>query len=328
YVTAIEHPAGTVDPTKTGIPAVWALQRSEMIAGGEASWQRCAAPRHPDPKWGADNKGLTPADCDGPEPPPAGAPALFARHRDDEMYTPGSADPNHDFIELWELSVDWISPDKSTFKGPTNVAVDDFRGDLCGGRHYDCIPQPPAGFYYKLNSQRSAIMWRLQYRVWRGGGRLNQGLLGNFVTSAGDRNRAAIRWFILWDGDGQWGKWAEGTIGPQTDTDYRWMGSAATDKVGNLAIIYNRVGLGGPGTADDRYPSSWGAWRTPLPGSAAYELVKGTKSSSASYWGDYSSLNLSPDGCTFWGTAAYVKTQALELHWATEIIRFKLDSCP
>ena len=64
--------------------AAYALERSQMLVGGAASSQRFTAPDQA----GFGFQTMTATDLDGPAPP-AGAPAYFVRHNDDEVHNAG-----------------------------------------------------------------------------------------------------------------------------------------------------------------------------------------------------------------------------------------------
>ncbi|MEM7355782.1 MAG: hypothetical protein AAF657_33510, partial [Acidobacteriota bacterium] len=209
-------------------PAIYALERSQMLAGAAASMQRFTAPSLA----GFGFQALTPGDLDGAGLPPAGTPAWIARHRDDEIHNVGSNDPTQDFLEIWALSVDFTTPANSTFTGPTNIGVAEFDSTLCGQFSFSCIPQP--GTPVLLDPLREVIMWRLQYRVFGA----FQVLVGNLVTDVNGLNQAGVRWFqLVKNGAGPWTLFEEGTFSP--DADNRWMGSAAMDKLANFVVIYN-----------------------------------------------------------------------------------------
>src|SRR6185436_10813339 len=124
--------------TNESSPAVYAYNRAQMLVGGVATAQRFTAPDLA----GFGFQALIPADADGANPPPAGAPNPFMRHRDDEAHNPGSNDPAHDFVEVWSYHVDFATPANSTFTGPTNIQVTEFDSELCGFTSFNCFPQP------------------------------------------------------------------------------------------------------------------------------------------------------------------------------------------
>ena len=101
-----------VSSNEQGGPAVYALDRTQMLAGNPATAQRFTTTSLA----GFGFQALTPSDVDGATPP-AGAPNYFIRHRDDEAHNPGSNDPTRDFLDLFEFSVDWATPANSTFTG-------------------------------------------------------------------------------------------------------------------------------------------------------------------------------------------------------------------
>jgi len=55
---------------------------------------------------------------------------LFIRDNDDERNNAGNNDPTHDFLELFTLTVDWVTPTNTTLSGPVQVPEDEFGKDL------------------------------------------------------------------------------------------------------------------------------------------------------------------------------------------------------
>ncbi|GIW43935.1 MAG: hypothetical protein KatS3mg077_1217 [Candidatus Binatia bacterium] len=144
YVTTNERP-----------PAVYALDRARMLAGLPASQQRFTA----EPLGGFTSfQALTPADLHGAAPP-AGSPGLFVRHRDDEVH---DSEPvaGVDFLDLFELRVDFAAPQNSRFTALPSVEVAQFDSRLCGVGSVQCIPQP--GTSQSLDPVSEVVMWRAQ----------------------------------------------------------------------------------------------------------------------------------------------------------------------
>ncbi len=77
-------------------PTAYALNRTRMLSGLSATFQRFTAPALA----GFGFQSLTPADLDGATPPPAGSPGLFMRHRDTEVHGPAGF-PAQDLLEVW-----------------------------------------------------------------------------------------------------------------------------------------------------------------------------------------------------------------------------------
>jgi hypothetical protein len=300
--------------TNENNPAAYALDRNRMLQGLTATSQRFTAP----PLGAFPFDAMTPADLDGATPPPAGAPGIFMRHRDDEAHDPPGTP--QDFVEMWEFRVNWQNPGNSTFSGPTNVAVSEFSSELCGFVSFSCFPQP--GVNTKLDPLREVVMFRLQYRNFGS----HQALAGNFVTDAdgeagGDPlERGGIRWFELRKTGGGWFLQNEGTYSP--DTTPRWMGASALDRDGNFAVAYNiSSGSVFPGL---RYA---GRLASDPPGSLPQgeaTIVSGSGSNASNRYGDYAALGVDPaDECTFWFTGEYNTSST----WSTRVATFKFDEC-
>jgi hypothetical protein len=290
--------------------AAYALERSAMLNGQAASLQRFTAPD----LGGFAFQMITPSDLDGAMPPPAGAPAYFLRHNDDESHNPGSNNPNNDFLEIFEFAVDFASPANSTFTGPFQVAIAEIDSNLCGLVSFNCIAQP--GTSTTLDPLREVVMWRSQYRNFG----THEVLVGNLATDVNGNDRAGVRWYELRKSGGNWGLFQEGTYA--IDSDSRWMGSAAMDGNGNIAVGYNV-------SSSSTFPSLRYAGRLAsdpagtLP-QGENSLVAGTASNASNRYGDYSSLNVDPvDDCTFWFTGEYNTSS----QWSTRIGAFSFAGC-
>jgi hypothetical protein len=295
-------------------PAAYAFDRANMLNGAVARpAQRFAAP--PDDLV-FDFETLTAADFDGVMAPPAGAPGIFMRHRDDEASPPATG---QDFLQMWEFHVDWTTPANSTFTGPIDIAVTDFSSELCGFQSFNCFPQPGTGT--RLDPLREVVMWRLQYRRFA----THESLVGNLVTDVdgeggGDPlERGGVRWFELRRTTGGWMLHQEGTYSP--DDTPRWMAGISMDSFGNIAVGYNvSSGVVFPSL---RYA---GRLAADAPGTLRAEtpLADGAASQSVVRYGDYSAMSVDPDDqCTFWFTGMY-NPAAL---WRTRVGAFKFDSC-
>ena len=118
------------------------------------------------------------------------------------------------------------------------------------------------------------------------------------------------------------------------DGDYRWMSSIATDKDGNTALGYSVSGA-------STFPSIAYAGRLAtdppnnLPQSevmlavGAGSQVNDCGGAPCHRWGDYSSMSVDPDGCTFWYTSEYYSSadHGATGSWDTSIGSFKFPSC-
>jgi hypothetical protein len=113
-----------------------------------------------------------------------------------------------------------------------------------------------------------------------------------------------------------------GTFAP--DSNWRWMGSIAQDKMGDIALgysissstLYDSIGATG------RVPSD------PLGQMEAETLLvagSGTEDGVGG-WGDYSSMAIDSDACTFWYAQEYFVTPISE-DWLTQLVSFKFSGC-
>jgi cysteine-rich repeat protein len=300
-----------VSTHEPGDSPVYALDRTAMLAGSPATFQRFTAPSLA----GFDFQALTPADLDGATSPPAGAPGYFVRHRDDEVHNAPGNNPTVDFLEVWELDVDFVTPANSTFTGPTNISITEIDSDLCGVLSSSCFPQPNT---QQLDPLRQVVMFRAQYRNFT----THQTLVGNLVTDVDGTDHGGIRWFELRNTGGGWVLEQEGTYAP--DASHRWMGSIAMDGDGNIALGYSMASL-------SQFPNMRYVGRLAdldpagsLP-RGEHLITFGAESQNNERWGDYSAMSVDPvDDCTFWHTNEYISSADW---WDTRIAAFKFDSC-
>ena len=116
----------------------------------------------------------------------------------------------------------------------------------------------------------------------------------------------------------------QGTFAP--DGLYRWMGSMAMDKQGNIAAGYSV-------SSSAQYPSirvTGRAFNDPLGSLAGTEqtVIEGSGAQTKqSRWGDYTALTVDPvDDCTMYYTNEYLANDG-NWNWKTRIYRFKFASC-
>ncbi|MCA1650250.1 MAG: flippase-like domain-containing protein [Acidobacteria bacterium] len=170
--------------------------------------------------------GMLPSDLDGPAPP-AGSPNYFAQVDDDGTGYPA------DRIQLWKFHADWSSPAASTFTGPFVLPVAAFDSNMCDFAR-GCIPQP--GTTVKIDALSDRLMYRLQYRNFG----THDALVVNHTVDTDGADHAGVRWYEIRDPGGTPVIHQQGTFAP--DALHRWMGSAAMDAAGNLAVAFNASG--------------------------------------------------------------------------------------
>src|SRR5262245_15751597 len=122
------------------------------------------------------------------------------------------------------------------------------------------------------------------------------------------------------------------------DGIYRWMGSIAADKQGNIALGYSTSNGTSPNFPSIAYSGRLASDPPNMLPQTETQLIAGLGSQTAGCgpfiqcprWGDYSSMSVDPsDGCTFWYTTEYYTSQANgdNLNWSTQIGSFKFQSC-
>jgi len=294
-----------------GGPGVYALDRGKMLAGQASTFQRFVTAAIP----GFGFQGLyAPADVDGASAPPARTPAIVMTKRDTEN-NQGPTGHAGDVLQMYEFQVNWTTPASTTLTGPLYVDIADFDATICGLTTWDCIPQP--GTSNKLDPLREPVMQRLQY--WNHG--TYESLVGNFTVDANGSDLAGIRWFELRRTSGSWAPFVQGTYAP--DSVYRWMGSAAADQTGNIALAYS------VSDASSVYPSlRYTGRQFDDPAGVMTQgegtIATGDSAQGFNRWGDYAAMGVDPaDDCTFWFTSEYMAGGS----WHTEIAAFKFDRC-
>ena len=246
--------------------------------------------------------GVLPADLDGSTPPPAGSPEYFVAFGTNSLL-------------MWELSAVNFTSGTATLSSPITIPVAAFSAACSGGG--TCIPQ--ATTTQKLDSLADRLMYRLAYRNFGD----HEALVVNHAVTAG--TSVGVRWYELRNLSTTPMVYQQGTFAP--DSNYRWMGSAAMDSAGNLAIGYSV-------SSSTMAPSIRFTGRAPtdtLGTLATPEIVikdgTGSQTTGLSRWGDYSALSIDPtDDCTMWYTTEYLQNNGT-FNWSTRIGYFKFAGC-
>lgn len=244
---------------------------------------------------------LLPADVDGASgatgttaAPPAGTSEYFLNFGSNSL-------------NVWRMTA------SGAISGPVNIPVAAF-STACGGG--TCIPQ--AGTSQQLDSLGDRLMYRLSYR--------NFGSYASLLVNhsvAGGAGNTGVRWYELRDSGAGPSVYQQGTFAP--DSLYRWMGSVAQDKQGNIAAGYSVSSS----TIDAGIAIASRAPADPLGvlGNEQTILSSANYQSGHSRWGDYTSMSVDPtDDCTLWYTDQYMPSSG-DFQWATHINSFKLGSC-
>jgi hypothetical protein len=281
-------------------PQAFVFDRARMLAGLSASFQT------PGVTGGPSEDSFLPADLDGYSLPPVGAPNSFVE-------TPFTGT-----YRTWHFHVDFAIPANSTFTLFASPAAAGFT-ELCPTTRA-CVPQLGGTGANSLDAIGDRLMYRLAYRNIGG----VESLVGNHTVSASAV--AGIRWFEL----------RGVTAGPvtvfqestyQPDTTWRWMGSAAMDNQGNLALGFSASDA----TINPQIRYAGRLVTDPAnslaQGEATLFAGTGSQTGTSNRWGDYSDMTVDPsDDCTFWYTQEYYSATGA-FNWRTRIGNFKYPVC-
>jgi hypothetical protein len=281
-------------------PQPFAFDRTKMLAGQAATFVSPVGPL------GGSVDAFLPADLDGPTLPPAGAPNTFVGF-------PGqSSNPNY---TTYHFHVDFGTPSNSTFTTFATPAAAGYTA-LCPTTRA-CVPQNGVSSSNYLDGIGDRLMFRLAYRNFGD----HESVVGTYSVKS--NNVAGLRWFELRNvTSGPVTVYQQSTYQP--DTTWRWMGSAAMDGQGNLAIGFSASSS----TIKPQLRYAGRLATDPLntldQGEAHLFDGTGSQSGSGNRWGDYSSLTVDPvDDATFWFTSEYYSSTT-SYNWRTRIGNFKL----
>lgn len=297
-----------------------AYDRSKLLVGDSSALQICFLDSSNGTLF---DDSMLPGDLDSAIRPPGGEPEVYLGSIDN--FNPGTA------IYEYLFHVDFADPADSTFTGengamPITVAS---YGLGCGG-FAACIPQK--GISDVLDSLGDRLMYRLAYsnfvrttppttaseldhQSW---------LVSHSVTSPS--GQVGERWyeFRAPEGSTTLTEYQQDTFAP--DSNYRWMGSIAQDKLGDMLLGYSI-------SSSTMYPSINYTGRVPTDPLGTMEteaqMFAGTGSQidTADRWGDYTDMAIdSQDSCTFWYVNEYY-TVTGTFAWSTRLGSFKFPGC-
>ena len=306
--------------------SVYALEKKKMIAGDPNARAVQFFLDSAEVPINLIGDGLLPADLDGTRKPAEGVAAPIVGSQDDG----GPYGAGFDALNVFDLLVIWNAQATASLTLVAQLPVAGFDSIFpCGSTGRDCLRQPGVNSqnrFLDILSYRQRVTWRLAYRHF--------GDYEALVTNQSVEARpevAGVRWYEIRRINGAYAVHQQGTFAPPDGVN-RWMGSAAMDRNGNIALGYSVV------NAVDVFPGIryTGRLSTDPPGTMGLGegvIVNGSgvQTSKNSRWGDYTSLNLDPtDDCTFWYVNEYY-TAAGEASspagWQTRIASFRLPGC-
>ncbi len=279
-------------------PQACALDRASMLAN------RCATAQcH---QLSSTEGSLLPADLDGSTLPPAGSPEYFMDFDDNGA------------VKYSRFFVNWTTPSSSVFQGPTTISgITPFTPACNSGT--PCIPQ--LGTATRLDSLGDRLMYRLSFRQFSA----NAMLVVNHSILGPSSQPSAIRWyqFTIPNNSTYVPTLAQqGTYAP--DSNSRFMGSIATDKLGNILLGFSE-------SSSSEYPTINFTGRAPADPSGtmqnATHLIGLGSQINLTRWGDYSSMAIDPsDDCTFWYTNQFLLSSG-SFNWTTNVYKLRFANC-
>jgi hypothetical protein len=300
-------PDGYYVPTSTGDEVIekhaCVVERDAMLKGRPAR-EQCFVIN--------DVNFLNNADLDGTRLPPGGAPNLMLAAGGTQL----KKDFDDDAILAWKFFTNWKDVSKTRLEGPSRIAVAPYHY-LCDGQLTNCVPQP--GTDRRLDAQGDKLMARVVYR--RIGNQESIVAVHSVNTAAGG---GGVRWYELrLSRAGDPSIHQQGTYAP--DGLYRWMGSPAIDKFGNIGIGYSFGGT--PHFAGQRFAGRVPGDPLGVLGLREAVLVEGEAAQTTTLrWEDYTQTAVDPsDDCTIWYVGDYLKKDATA--YSSRIGAFRFPGC-
>lgn len=219
-----------------------------------------------------------------------------------------------DHLKVWEIDLDWDNVSNSTISDPLEIPTDPFDSVFAPFGTGD-VEQP--GTSQKIDMIGGVISFAANYRSFD----THNSWVITFNTDVDGNDTSGVRWVELRnDSTNPWSVFQEGTYAP-SDGNSRFMGSAAMDAEGNIALGFNVASGSLP--VGIRYTGRF--YDDPLDEMTIAEttIVDGAGvQTNTNRFGDYSHLTLDPDGFRFWHTAQYFQSDDF---WSTRISSFRLS---
>ncbi len=313
---------GTNEGSQTGTE-IYVFDRVNMLTGATARPAQRLTSVANLPGYGFQI--MTPSTFYGTTAAPAGRKQVLARHNDDEAHAGASANGTQDFIELYELNIDWTTPANSNIATLPRIAITEFNSWFRDYSTFATVPQP--GSTSRLDPIREVLLNQLTYRNLG----THEAIVGTLATNqnaarTGTVVDSGIRWFELRRvGAGAWTLHQEGTFSPGDSSTHHLMGTAAMDKFGNIGMGYNVTKTTTPTEfASLKYTGRTAADPLGVMSLAETTVATGAAAETSGRWGDYYQMTVDPvDDCTFWFVGMYRPSGS----WQTRIADFKFPAC-
>lgn len=217
-----------------------------------------------------------------------------------------------DQIRIWEMDVQWDTPNSSSISLKQELDVAPFNTDF--DTDWNDIQQPNTSA--RLDAVPGAFMYMGHVRTFSD--YENVALCQTVDVDLSNDIRGAIRWYELRKENGVWSVEQQSTFAP--DNTNRWMGSIATDRQGNIGVAYST-------SSSTIFPSLAFSGRKKDDSNGSFTVNENTVFNGASSqestnrFGDYSQMTIDPvDDLTFWFTGEYMGSTG----WKTGVFSFKI----
>lgn len=290
-----------------------AYDRAAMLAGTPAPSQICFN--------STSRFSFLPADLDGTTPPPPGTPNVHISWNWAFLAAPPYT------MQLTKFVPNFANPASSTFNDGfggapfsfVSVPLDAATVAACNDSGSNCVPQ--LGTSNRLDTLGDRQMYRLVYRNFGS----YDALLVTQSVDAQPGSTANLRWWEIRQPSANPPEvYQNSNFIPNTDA--RWMGSAAFDKLGNIGVGYSAssaamnpaIKVSGRRKTDPK-----NLLRTEV----LVQAGGGSQTGTLTRWGDYSTMQIDPaDECTFWYTTQYIGSNGT-FNWRTRIASFRFPNC-
>ncbi len=271
---------------------------------------------------------LLPVDMDGATYPASGAKALYLEQSD----ATNTSTLLYMYRAKYNFTAGTVAVDSRI-----SITVSTYSNKTCTNIS-KCVPQPTHtgtvqnGTFAseaKLDTLAAHEMFRATYRNF---GTYESILLSGPVLpsgSGGTGSNTAERWYEIRTPFATPAVYQQSTYSPDTSL-YRWMGSLAADHQNNMLMGYS-------GSSATVFPSVY------VTGRLSTDTINTMESETQAYaglnsqvnlsgyaygyrWGDYTSMMVDPDDCTFWYTGEYLKLAGL-FNWSNRVVSYRFPSC-
>jgi hypothetical protein len=254
-----------------------------------------------------------PADLDGLMEPVAGSPHPIATLRYVYSLDVGAWEA---YLNVLKLRVDLSNPSQSGLYGPLRL----------DSRRFTMLTRdaPQKGSSINLYALYSQLMNHFAYRRFA----TYDAAVVSHTVDVGNSSvpQAAVQWYELRGltaGDADPYIYQQGVHAPPDDTS-RFMSTMAMDKSGGIALAY---AISGPSRFPGLAVTGRVANGTLGTMTEAETVIKaGEAASGHRRWGDYFSMAVDVDDCTFWYVGQYM-TSAGGYVWGTRVVNFTFPGC-